>query len=219
MLAALLLAAVAANAAFPAAGTYAYAASLNGQSIGKWTVTVKPGAGGGTELDENSSALVMGMQLAAQAALVLGSDLSPTRYDGHYHTPNQNPSVSVSLTPTTATVVGILSNQPQQLSLDASTRHFVVIEPGLLAGLFALPAQLGTWKDPAVTWITPTSGQAQLLSTGSASSESRPSGVGPQDVVLSITAPVSVTIWYDPATLVPDQIAVPSQSAVLTRLK
>ncbi len=36
-------------------------------------------------------------------------------------------------------------------------------------------------------------------------------------LLLSIDRPLAVTIWYDPATLVPDQIAVPSQNAVLTR--
>lgn len=219
MLASLLLAAVAfAAPAFPPAGTYSYAASLNGEAVGKWSVNVKS-AQAGPEIDENSAASLMGMQLAAQAALMLSADLSPTRYDGHYRTPNQSPNVSVSLSPTSATVVGLMTNQTQQVSLDAGTRHFVVIEPGLLAGLFALPAQLASWKDPAVTWITPTSAQAQVLTTGSAASQAHPAGVSASDVLLSIASPIAVSIWYDPATFVPDQISVPSQNAVLTRVR
>jgi hypothetical protein len=218
LLATLLLAAIGATAPFPAAGTYTYAASLGGQPVGQWSVTVA-GTADGTQINESSSASVAGMALSATAALVLGPDLAPTKYDGHYRTPGQSPNVSVSLTPATATVVGAMSSQPQQLQLAPQTRHFVVIEPGLLAGLFALPAQLAAWKDPAVTWITPTSAQAQTLSAGGSSGAARPSGVPSQDAVLSIDRPIAVTIWYDPQTLAPDQIAVPSQSAVLTRVR
>ncbi|HEY2475521.1 MAG TPA: hypothetical protein VGI19_12080 [Candidatus Cybelea sp.] len=219
MLAGLLLAAVTApGPAFPAPGSYSYSAALNGQQIGRWSVAVK-GADAGTEIDENSSASVMGMQLSAQADLMLSPDLSPTRYDGHYRTPNQSPNVSVSLTTTSATVVGIMTTQPVQVSLGAGTRHFVVIEPGLLAGLFALPAQLESWKDPAVTWITPTSAQAQVLTVGPSAPQKRPDGVSQADVLLSIASPIAVSIWYNPATLVPDRISVPSQNAVLTRVQ
>ena len=77
---------------FPPAGTYSYAASCNGEAVGKWSVNVKS-AQAGPEIDENSTASLMGMQLAAQAALMLSADLSPTLYDGHYRTPNQSPNV------------------------------------------------------------------------------------------------------------------------------
>lgn len=215
MLSTLLLAAVTATA-FPAGGTYRYSASLGGQRIGEWSVTVKPG-GAGMEIDENSSASVAGMQLSAIAALVLGSDLAPVTYTGNYRMAMQNPSVSVTLTPTSATVIGALSPQPRQIPLDPSTRHFVVIEPGLLAGLFALPAQLASWKDPAVTWIAPATAQAQSLSPNPSPASTRPPDVASRDVVLAIDHPMAVTIWYDPSTLVPDEITVPSQNATLTR--
>jgi hypothetical protein len=213
-----MLAAVAATAGFPAPGNYTYAAALSGQPIGRWSVTVKT-IGGGTELDESSSASLAGMQLSAQAALVLGADLAPTRYDGHYRTPSQGLNVGVTLTASSATAVGAFDAQSHQIALAAATQHFVVVEPGLLAGLFALPAQMGAWKDDSVTWITPTSAQAQVLTVASQTAVARPAGVSSRDAVLSIDRPIAVTIWYDPDTLVPDQIAVPSQSAVLTRVR
>jgi hypothetical protein len=217
MLPPILLAAVAAGVLFPAPGTYRYSASLGAQRIGEWTVSVKPN-GADTEVDENSSASVAGMQLSATATLVLGADLAPTKYTGSYRTPGQSPTPSVSLTPAAATVTGtVTATAPQQLSLLAGTRHFVVIEPGLLAGLFVLPAQLDAWKETQVTWITPATGGAQLLAANPAAPTSAPAGVPPQDAVLSIDRPVVVTIWYDPATLVPDEVSVPSQNAVLIR--
>jgi hypothetical protein len=216
LLPALLLAAGAANPTFPVAGTYRYAATLGGQHIGEWSATVQDGSGD-TEVAESSSAMFAGMQLAATASLVLAADLSPVRYEGSYHVPGQNPTVTVTVTGGTATVSGTLMAQTQRVGLLPNTQHFVVVEPGLLAGLFVLPAQVNAWKESAVTWITPTSAQAQLLTTNPNATTPRPPGVPANDVLLSIERPLPVTIWYDPATLVPDKVIVPSQNATLTR--
>ncbi|MBV9333018.1 MAG: hypothetical protein JO146_03345 [Candidatus Eremiobacteraeota bacterium] len=216
LLPALLLAAAGANPTFPAPATYRYAATLGGQPIGEWSATVQSRSGE-NEVDENSSAMFAGMQLAATASLVLGADLAPLRYEGSYHTPGQNPSVTVTVSGGYATVSGTLMNGTQRVGLLPNTQHFVVVEPGLLAGLFALPAQLGAWQESAVTWLTPTSAQAQLLTINPKASIPRPRGVPGSDALLSIERPLVVTIWYDPATLVPDEVIVPSQSATLTR--
>jgi hypothetical protein len=217
VLSAMLLAALS-GAPFPAPGTYRYTASMSGQSVGSWSVSVTQDSAQ-TTIAESSNANVMGMQLAATASLVLGPDLAPLRYGGQYRTPTQTLSVNVALTPNSATVVGALTPAPQQLTLAANTQRFVVIEPGLLAGLFALPAQMAAWKDPTVTWITPATAQAQPLTASSSSSAPRPANLPAQEAVLAIDHPIAVTIWYDPATLVPDEIAVPSQAAVLTRIR
>lgn len=215
LLPALLLAA-AASATFPAPGTYRYAATLGAQRIGEWSATVQ-GRSGDTVVDENSSAMFAGMQLAATASLVLSPDLAPVSYEGSYHMPGQNPTVTVSVTGRTATVSGTLMSQTQGAAMLPGTEHFVVVEPGLLAGLFVLPAQLDAWRESSVTWITPTSAQAQLLTIDPNATAPRPAGVPAKDVLLSIERPLIVTIWYDPATLVPDEVIVPSQSATLTR--
>ncbi len=217
ILSTMILAAVTATGS-PPPGTYRYGASMNGQAIGSWSVTVARDESH-TQIDENSTASVFGMQLSATASLVLGPDLAPANYRGSYHTPSQSPNVSVSVDGGTATVVGALTPQPQRFPLAANTKHFVVIEPGLLAGLFMLPAQLAAWQDRSVTWITPATSQVQALTTSTGSAPPRPADVAPQDAVLAIDQPVGVTIWYDPATLVPDEINVPSQNAVLKRLR
>ncbi len=157
--------------------------------------------------------------MSATASLALGPDLAPVSYSGSYRMGGQSPTVSVTLTPSSATVIGAMSNVPRQLPLAAKTRHFVIIEPGLLAGLFVLPAQLAAWKESSLTWITPATAQGQELVVGSASAAARPSGLPSADVVLSVDQPIALTVWYDPSTFVPDQIIVPSQSAVLTRVR
>ena len=213
-----LLAAAITGAPFPEPGTYRYSASLSGQNIGVWSVSVKPD-GADTEVDENSSAALAGMSVSATASLVLGPDLAPTRYEGSYRTAGQSPSVTVSLTPVSAMVVGSATGPPRSLPLAANTRHFVVIEPLLVAGLFAFPAQLAAWKDSSVTWVAPMTAEAQAVNVTPAQMQMRPAGAPAQDAGIAVTGPIPVSIWYDATTLVPDVIVVPSQNAVLTRIR
>jgi hypothetical protein len=220
MLASLMLAAATATASFPAAGTYRYSATLNGQPAGHWTLNVKAGSDG-TEIDEDSVAIFMGVQMSAKAALVLGPDFSPVKYDGNYRAAGMNPIVSVAATSSGATVTSSQAPPAKNLGLVPNTRHLVIIDPGLAAGLFVLPAQLAAWRENSVTWVTPISAEAASLATQSAPS-SPPDGVPPNDVAISMigassTGRIPVTIWYDPSTMVPDQILAPSQNAVLTR--
>lgn len=202
---------------FPPPGTYRYSASVSGQVVGAWSVTIKV-AGDGTQLDENSSATFAGMQLSATASLLLGPDLSPSRYTGRYGAPGRSQVVRVDLTATSARLAGIGASA-RTLALEPNTRHFVVIEPALLAGLFALPAQFQAWGDPSVTWIAPITGQGQVLSKDQAARAPRPTDVPAQDVNLSVQGQIPFTIWYDPGTLVPDEVIVASQKAVLTRVR
>ena len=212
-----MLAAVATTATFPAPGAYNYTASMSGQPIGQWNVTVKR-SDSATEIDEDSWATVMGMTLSAKATLALGPDLSPTSYTGNYRAAGQNVAVTVALTSASATITGTQSSSARTGSLVPDTYHFAVIEPGLLAGLFALPAQLAAWNESTVTWLSPVTGSAQPLTKSAAPSTARPSGVPAQDVELSLTGATPATIWYDPASFIPDRIEIPSQNAVLTRV-
>jgi hypothetical protein len=212
------LAVAAATVAFPASGAYNYTASMSGQPIGQWNVTVKR-SDSATQIDENSWASVMGMTLSAKATLALGSDLSPTRYTGNYLAAGQNVGVTVALTAASATITGSQSDAARTVALGTDTHHFVVIEPGLLAGLFALPAQLASWNESTVTWLSPVTGSAQPLTRDSAAPPARPAGVPAQDVELSLTGQIPVTMWYDPGTFIADRIEVPSQHTILTRVR
>jgi hypothetical protein len=208
---------IAAAVIFASPGTYTYAAALAGQPVGQWTIAVRDDAGR-TMLDERSTANFGGMALTATATLTLGADLSPLRYDGRYSAPSQSVNVSVAVASDGATVTSPLATIPAPLQLAPGTTHFAIVEPGLLAGLFALPAQLNAWQQSRVTWISPTNAQAQILTVGGAA-PARPAGVAATDAVLSIEQPVEVTIWYDPSTFVPDRIDVPANKAVLTRIR
>ncbi len=127
-----------------------------------------------TEIDENSSATVMGMQLAATASLVLDPNLAPLKYDGNYTLSNPSPSRERDAHERVGAVLSVMATEPQQFALVAPTRHFIVVEQGLLAGLFVLPAQLAAWKETAVTWISPATAQSQLLTVAPAARNRAP---------------------------------------------
>ena len=213
-----LLAAVATGPAFAPPGTYRYSASLHGTGTGSWSLTVQL-AGGDTEIDEDSTASVAGMQLAGTAALVLGPDLSPVRYTATYHATGQVQTVNVVLTPASATMSGGAGGATRTLALEPKTQHFAVIDAGLLAGLFVLPAQLAAWRDASVTWLSPVTSEEQTISVAQGAAAPRPSGVPDQDAVLAMQGSVPFTIWYDPQTFVPDAVSVPSLNALVTRLR
>jgi hypothetical protein len=213
-----MVAALAGGKPFLSTGTYHYVASLAGQPAGTATLTVTRN-GDQTSIAETSNGSLGAMQLAGKATLELGADLTPTEYSGAYHTAQQSLSVTVALTPSSATVISSMAGgQPRTIALLANTTHFAVIEPGLLSGLFALPAQMELWNNAGVTLITPAFANAQALSVATSSPSPRPSGVPSGDQALSVTAPVAVTIWYDPSTFVTDEIVVPSQDATVTRV-
>jgi hypothetical protein len=213
-----LLAATAAGPSLPA-GSYKYAASLSGVSAGSSTLTVTTG-NGSTQIDESASGSASGFSFSGSSVLVLGADLAPTQYNGKYLVAGQQATVSVALTPTTATVTPPAGGTPQTFALDPNATHFVVIEPGLLSGIFALPAQMQAWNGAAVTAIAPAQSMEGPLSPDApAQKPQRPNGVPASDAVLSLGGRIPFTVWYDPATMIPDEIDVPSQGATVTRVR
>jgi hypothetical protein len=215
-----LVAALAAGTPFVSVGSFRYTGTLEGQPAGSSSLNVTRD-GDSTKIEESASGSLAGNTFTGKASLVLGADLAPIRYAGDYQIGAQHASAMAALTATSATVVGSLGGSaPQTLALGRDSSHFVVIEPGLLAGLFALPAQMEAWKDPTVQVIAPASGQARSIAPDTkASPPPRPASVPATDASLSFTAGPAFTIWYDPATFVPDEIDVPSQNAVVTRVR
>jgi len=171
-------------------------------------------------LDESASGSASGLQFTGTARLTLDAGLAPTQYDGTYQVAGQNATVKVTLTPTVATVTGIGGGQPDPVVLLPTATHFVVVEPGLLAGLFALPAQMAAWNDAPTTAIAPTRPGGILLAVQApATPAPHPSGVPANDVAVVFGGRLPFTIWYDPATFVPYEIDVPSENVSATRIR
>jgi hypothetical protein len=219
MLESLVLAALSAGSPFLTPGTFSYSATLAGDPTGTSSLTVSRDSQG-TTIQEKASGTINGLRVSATAQLTVGADLSPQVYDGTYESNGARTVVTASLSPSAATVVSSGSGGlPATFSLSGAQTHFVVIEPGLLAGLFALPAQMEAWKDAPVLALAPSYGRGEDLSVDAGAKPQRPGTLPAQDVSVSFSGKLPFTIWYDPTTFVPDEIDVPSQSVVVTRVR
>ena len=198
-----------------APGTYTYNATLGGTKVGTSTLTVKS-VGASTEIDEQASGAVSGASATANATLMLGSDLSPLSY--HLSATNDGSPLkdSATITAGTASVTNV-HGATQSFDLLASTKHFVVVDLGTFAGFMPLAAQMRAWDNAAVLAVVPSLGQSVTLVPDTSAPADRPSGIPASDVGISFTGQAPFTIWYDPATNVPDEIDVTAQGLTVTR--
>lgn len=197
-----------------AAGTYGYRSSIAGQPAGTSTIVVKHN-GALTEIDERTSGTIGGMDASATATMMLNADLSPASYAGSYVGAGQSATTALTITGSGANLTG--PSGPQSFTLLAPATHFVVIDGALLAGFVALPAQMQAWKQLPVDAIAPIYGRTIPLSSSADAPPARPAGVAASDVSLAMGGPYPFTLWYNPTTLVTDELDVPSQGIVVTR--
>lgn len=200
-----------------APGTYAYKVSLAGASTGQSTITVKRN-GAATEIDEDTSGTVGQTSGTAKAILNLGPDLAPTSYQNAYAAGGYSGKISATFTAAQATVDGGMSG-PKTFTLGGA-KHFVVLDGAELSGFIALPAQMQSWANAPALAVFPLYGQSISLAPKAADASTRPGTVAATDAGVTVdSGPAPFTIWYDPTTLVMDELDVPSQHFVVTRAK
>jgi hypothetical protein len=203
-------------AASVAAGTYTYKTSYHGADLGTSKITVT-NAGNTTQISEQTSGAYSGTAGTASATLVLDGDLSPTSYRATGNMGGNPISDSATLTADTAQVTNA-QGATSSIRLDNGAKHFVVVDLGTLAGFLPLPAQMKAWNDPSVLAVIPSFGQSLPYAPQAAANQSRPAGVPAADVALVFAGHTPFTVWYDPTSLVPDEIDVPSQTLAIVRV-
>lgn len=201
-----------------ATGTYAYKVSLAGANSGQSTIVVKRD-GSSTEIDENTSGSVGQTTGTAKASLVLGPDFAPTAYQNAYAAGGYSGKINATFTAAQATVDGGMSG-PKTFQLGTQAKHFVVLDGAELAGFIALPAQMQAWSNAPALAVFPLYGQTIAMTPKPAAATDRPGSVAATDAGVTVdTGPAPFTIWYDPSTLVMDELDVPSQHFTVTRAK
>jgi hypothetical protein len=215
MLGLVLAAAVNAAPVQIAPGTYTYTAMLAGAKVGISTLTVTD-VNGATQISEHASGQVSGDGGSANATLTLGADLSPISYQLTGMNNGSPVKDSATIANATADVTNV-HGQSQSFDLLASTKHFVIVDLGVFSGLLPLPAQMRAWNDATVLAVIPSLGQSVALIPSSATPPPRPAGVPKTDQVVAFSGQAPFTIWYDPATNVPDEIDVAAEGLTVTR--
>ena len=213
---ALILAAAAALPATPPEGAYSYAVAVAGNPAGKTTITMSRN-GDGLQLAESASASFGGSDFAGTSTLNLDATLSPARYAAIYSPPGR--TIHASLAFNGATASETADTGSASFSLGANTAHFAVLDGTMFTGFFILPSQVRAWNSQAFTAVSPMFGRGTAIALDSALKPNRPAAVPANDVAMSVSDPVEFTLWYDPATLIVDELDVPQQDATYVRLR
>lgn len=213
---ALILAAAAALPAAPPDGAYTYTVAVAGNPAGKTTITMTH-SGEGLQLAESASATFGGSDFAGTATLSLDGTLSPARYAAVYSPPGRTIHAALAFNGATATETADTGSA--SFNLGANTAHFAVLDGTMFTGFFILPSQVRAWNAQAFTAVSPMFGRGAAIALDSALKPSRPAAVPPNDVAISVSDPVAFTLWYDPATLIVDELDVPQQDAAYVRLR
>jgi hypothetical protein len=196
-------------------GTYTYTATMGGASVGTSTLTVKS-VGATTVIDEQVKGALSGSAASASDTLILGADLAPLSYQMNATEDGSPLKDSARIENTTASVTDV-HGKSASFDLLANTKHFVVADFGLFAGLLPLPAQMRAWNNAPFLVVVPELGRSATLVPDTSATPQRPAGVPAQDVAIAFSGDAPFTIWYDPTTNLPDEIDVTSQGLTVTR--
>ena len=207
--------AVATAPATPPDGSYTYVSSMAGETIGTTTLTLKH-TPQGASIAESGSASLMGQSGRFSDTLALGADLAPLSYQVQGALGPRAFAASITLSGTTASQTGTVA---QSYTLAPGQAHFAVLDLGPFAGYFMLPAQEALWKNAAALAIAPAVGRAfAIVPDPTAAAPAHPTGVPAADAVLSYSSPVQISIWYDPKSLLVDEVDIPMQEATIKRV-
>lgn len=215
MLAAILTVAAATAPVTPADGVYAYAVSVGGVAAGKTTINLVHTAAG-LQLTESATANYGGADFAGGATLILDGNLAPASYAAVYNPPGRTIHAALAFSGDTASQTG--ENGAMAFTLGANTKNFAVLDGTLFSGFFILPAQLRAWNARSVTAVSPMFEHGGAIAIERAPKGGRPKDVPAADLSLSVSDPIEFTLWYNPATLVADELVVPQQDAAYVRL-
>ncbi len=216
MLALVFVLAAATVPATPADGAYTYSVSIGGASAGKTTIQLTH-TPAGVQVTESASASYGGADFAGSATLNLDGTLAPASYMAVYRPPGHTVHAALAFKGNTATETA--DNGSMSYTLGANTKNFAVLDGTMFAGFFILPAQLRAWNTQSFTGVSPMFGRGAAIALDAALKADRPKDVPAADVPLSVSDPVEFTLWYDPATLVVDELVVPQQDAIYARLR
>jgi len=199
-----------------AAGTYTYVPTLAGSPSGKTAITVTRNPDGSVSIAEDSSGTYQGMAGSTKATLSLGrDDATVTNYSAHLLVGPSAVDSSATFAGNSATVNGVGGTQTFNR---VAGQQFVLIDGALMSGFIALPSQVAAWPNEPLELLQPIYGQATALITDASAKPVRPADVPAADVSLSVTAPLPMVEWYDPATMIPDRVEVTAeQPLVITR--
>lgn len=199
----------------PPEGTYHYVTTMNGETVVSSAITVSRDAAGQIVLNETGSGTMNGQPGSLQDTLTLDATLAPSGYQALASLADSK-GMKAALT--------FDGDQAQQTgdvtktySLAPDAKHFVLTDFGPFSGYFALPAQMHAWSNAPVVAIVPMYAHEIPISVDPSLQPQRPASVPAADRQISVRKPIQLTIWYDPVTLLVDEMDVPAEGVNVKR--
>jgi len=212
-------ASVASAAALPACppdGTYTYVLNAGAQKFGDSSIVVKHDAVS-VSLHE-VEAVATGQRTSDET--VEPVMLTPTSYAETFPI---NPSVTVTahytFDPGGAKLSVDGTAGATDFRLEQGTTHQIVMDGAMMSGFLLLPSQVKAQGFTSVTTLVPSTAQQVVFQIDASASPTRPSTVPAADVSLAVTGSTSFIEWYDPHTMLVDEVDVPAQQVVISRTK
>ncbi len=202
--------------AAPPDGTYTYTETAQGRPAGTTSVVVKRDGTsfGATEVGKLSA---MGQSISAQTSLSLGANLTPASYAATYTVGPRVVHARIAFSGNTATETS--DNGGKTYELTAETKSFAVLDGGFMSGTLFVPAQVLAQRSAPVFGVIPSFGFGFPLALDTVMKPDRPAGVPPLDASMTFSGHTVVTIWYDPKTLIVDEVDVPAANSTVVRVK
>lgn len=211
----MLMFAAAALAAVPPAGTYHYVSTMNGAEIGRSAITVASSPAG-LVLTEHGAGAMNGQSGSVEDTLTLDDALQPVTYTALASiADSRDMRSSISFTPSAATQTGDVS---KVYRLPGNAAHFVLMDVGPFTGFFMLAAQIRAWGAKPVLAIVPNFAYSQVFTPRALADAAPPAGARAGDAAYAFSGAVSLTVWYDPKTLLVDDVDVPAQGLNVKRV-
>ena len=205
----------------PSDGTYAFTVMRAGQKSGDSTVTVKR-AGATVAVHEVET--FGGTADTVDETLDLGN-LAPQGYVSSFPL-----SAEVRVTAHLAfysggarqTVDG--TSGATDFRLESGTTRVIAIDGAMMTGFLFLPAQVKALSLNSFTVLSPSRADTYKCRVDASANPSRPAGVPAADVSLTVdgTSPggnVHFVEWFDPQTMVVDEVDVPANQVTITRTR
>ena len=200
----------------PPPGTYHYEAFINKGSVGGTAVTLSNEAQG-FKITESSTAHLPTGDTRANATLLLTPNLIPVSYISSYKVQDDSMQVEASFDGRAATVTA--GTDKRTFQLGGSSKSFIILDNASMAGFLILPAQMKAWNDADTTALVPANASQAFLSVLHDVTPQRPAAIPAADVSLSFTGEAPFVEWYDPNTLIVDEVDVPGQNLRVVRRK
>jgi len=198
----------------PPPGTYRYEAFIGKGSVGGTAVTLSNEAQG-FKITEASTSHLSNGDTRSNATLLLTPNLIPVTYTSSYKVQEDSMQMETSFDGRTATVTA--GTDKRTFQLGGSSKSFIILDNASMAGFLILPAQMRAWKDADTTALVPAVGSQAFLSVLHGVSPQRPATLPAPDTSLSFEGETPFVEWYDPNTLIVDEVDVPGQNLRIVR--